>query len=1030
MYDEKLKRVIFDQFEEVLKIYEKLVYRKVGELAHAEALTTTEHLRTVPRSGLSPIAAGTTWGGEWQNLWVKGDFIVPPELDGRPLYAVSLCGGREQLFFLNGEPKGLFNRKNCEFVGGNHAAQYIGIGKSGERIALAFECYAGHFDVDTDPYNNYDYPDIAFPDFTHTYDGVMICVRDEDIFTLLFDLRELLGAALHRTDGDFVAVRAGEALVRIHDTLVLYPRDADKAAVRDGVRASLAISRAFFAGKNSRVFGKVGYIGHSHLDTAWLWTVDEGIRKCARTYSNALHLMEQYPEYLFFQSSVLHTEWMKLYYPTIFADIKRRVAEGRYEPNGGVYVECDCNITSGELMVRQFLKGQQFTRENFGYTADCFWLLDTFGYNGNIPQIMRGCETRYFYTTKIAWNELNKFPFESFIWRGINGSEVLTHFARTHGWPDADDGYAAVQSISLKNTTDLRLLAYGYGDGGGGPTCGMLESARRASHMDGMPIMEPMTISAFMHELEAQKDSLPVYRDELYLELHRGTLTQNHDVKRKNRKAEYALRNMEYFNVLSRSPRHPKSDEWLKTILKNQFHDILPGTCITEVYEVFNRELDAVLAGYADAAAQFAASLTDDSACVTLFNTLSFPRRDPAVLEMPGYARSLPSQRYTDVCGRDVLAVGGLHLCGFGSQAIELSDTPAALSSPFTYDGVTLTTPYARLTFDDNGYIASYIDLATGREVRKDGGGPLGVFLFGEDVPFLYDNWDVDRETVRNLRPVHGFKGRTLVTDGAVEIRLRSTFEIGDGTTLVQDMVCYADTPRIDFHTRVDWRSPHRLLKVGFDLNVSASRARCEIQYGAIERPTTENSSLEVAKFEVCNRNYTDVSEPGFGAAVLNDCKYGISVTDCNLRLSLHRGGNHPNVTGDRGVHEMTYSLLVHDGGFCAQSVVHPAYELNVPIVAVPGKAELVPFAAVGKENVIVESVKPAEDDSDAFVLRLYECEGTRTNATVRLSEPVDHAVLTNMLEDARETLDITDGEFTLPFGPFEIKTVKCARKS
>lgn len=1028
MYKEKLKSKNLEKLEQLLSIYEKFVYRKVGEMQHAQALCTKEHLRCVPDAGLAPIEKGTEWGGEWQNLWVRGDFTVPDSLAGQPLYAVSLCGGREQLFFLNGDPKGLFNRKNREFIGGNHAAQYLGVFQAGDSVDLAFECYAGHFDVDTDPYNNYEYPNIQKESFRHSYDGVDICTRDEEVFTLLFDLRELLGAAHHLPQDGFPAARAGNALEKIHNALVLYPRHASEAAFRAGVRAALEISRPFFSGKNSRVFGKVGYIGHSHLDTAWLWPLAEGVRKCARTYSNALHLMEQYPEYQFFQSSALHSEWMKEYYPSIFADMKRRVAEGRYEPNGGVYVECDCNVTSGELMVRQFLKGQQFTRENFGYTSDSFWLLDTFGYNANIPQIMRGCETKYFFTSKIGWNELNRFPFESFVWKGIDGSEVLTHFARTHGWPDADDGYACVRDLSLKDTTDMRLLAYGYGDGGGGPTAGMLETAARASHMDGMPIMEPMTISAFMQELETQKDDLPVYRDELYLELHRGTLTQMHNVKRKNRKAEYALRNMEYFNVLAEKPRHAQSDAWLKTLLKNQFHDILPGTCITEVYELYNEELDALLENYAQAAAQYADALTDESDAVTVFNTLSFARSDPAVLEADGFARDYPSQRFTDVCGRDKLAVGGLFLPGFGSRTLALCGTQKAAPSPFVYDGVTLQTPFAKIVFDENGYIASLIETTTGRELRKDGGAPLNVLLFGEDVPLNYDNWDVEYDTVKNLKPVCGFKGRQLITDGAVEIRLRSTFEIGDGTTLTQDMVCYADTPRIDFHTLVNWNSPHRLLKAGFDLDIAAPYARCEIQYGAIRRPTTENNSLEVAKFEVCNRNYTDVSEPAFGAAVLNDCKYGVSVTDCNLRLSLHRGGTHPDVTGDCGDHEMTYSLLPHAAAFGAGTVVQPAYMLNIPIESAKGAAELPAIASVSAPNVVVEAVKPAEDDSDAFVLRLYECEGTKTRANVAFGSQIERAVLTNMLEDEKEQIALSDNAVDLSFRPFEIKTIKLYR--
>ena len=1029
MYYENLKNRIFSKLEHALPIYQKLLYQKVGELQQPESLMTKEHLRSVPAEGFAPIEKGTSWGGEWENLWVRGSFTVPPELDGQPLYVISSCGGYEQMFFLNGAPKGLFNTKNRDFIGGRHAAQYLGVAKAEETLLLAFECYAGHFCVDTDPYDNYDYPDIPPQDYYHVYNGAEICTRNEDVFTLIFDIRELLNAAKRLPQDNFVSGRAKKALEKINEVLVLYPKNATDEEVAEGVRRALAISRPFFTGGNSRVFGRVGIIGHSHMDTAWLWPVAETVRKCARTYANALRLMEQYPSYKFIQSSALHSEWMKDYYPTIFAEMQQRVAEGRYEPNGGVYVECDCNITSGELMVRQFLKGQQFTRENFNYTADSFWLPDTFGYNANIPQIMRGSEVKYFYTTKISWNEQNKFPFESFVWKGLDGSEVLTHFNRTHCWPDVGDTSACVRELTLKDSTDLRLLAYGFGDGGGGPTPGMIETSLRSSQMEGLPEVESMTISDFMHELEAQKDDLPVYHDELYLELHRGTLTQMHNVKRKNRKAEYALRDMEYFNVLADRPRPADGDKWLKTLLKNQFHDILPGTCITPVYELYNKEMDEVLRHYAEASEDFAAGLTDGSDAVTLFNTLSFERNDPAVIEAAGYAKEFPSQRYTDVCGREVLAVGGVTLPGFGCQAIALSDAPVEKDSPFTYDGETLTTPFAKIVFDEDGYIASFIDLASGRELRKPGGAPLNALLFGEDVPLSYDNWDVERDAVEKCKPVHGFKRRTLITDGAVEIRLRSEYDIGEGTSLVQDMVCYADSPRIDFHTLVDWNSPHRLLKAGFDLDIEAARARCEIQYGSIERPTTENNSLEIAKFEVTNRNFTDVSETRFGAAVLNDCKYGITLTDCNLRLSLHRGGNHPDVTGDAGVHEMTYAFLPHTGGFSAESVVRPAYELNIPVVAVKGRAELASFAAVSAPNVIVEAVKPAEDGTDAFVLRMYECEGAKTAADVQVNVPVAKAVLTNLLEDEKEALALDGGKLSLSFRPFEIKTVKYTRK-
>ena len=1026
MYNENMNNRIFEKLSHALPIYEQLIYTPVGELQNTEALFTEEHLRAVPESGFAPIEKGTAWGGEWNNMWLKGEFTVPAAYDGLPLYALSHCGGNEQLFFLNGVPKGIYNTKNREFIGGRHAAQFLGNAKAGETLALAFECYAGHYDPNTDPYDDYFAPDPS-QTFRHSFDGVQICTRNEDIFTLIFDIRELLNAARRLPDSNFVSARAKKALRQINEVLPLFPKDAGDEAVAQGVRKALAISRPFFTGKGSRVFGRVGILGHSHMDTAWLWPVSETVRKCARTYANALHLMEQYPSYKFVQSSALHSEWMKEYYPDIFKEMQKRVAEGRYEPNGGVYVECDCNITSGELMARQFLKGQQFTRENFGYTADSFWLPDTFGYNANIPQIMRGSEVKYFYTTKIGWNELNRFPFESFVWKGLDGSEVLTHFNRTHCWPDVNDCSAATRDLQHKEMSDLRLVAYGFGDGGGGPTPGMIETSLRASNMDGMPEIESMTVSDFMKELEAQKENLPVYDDELYLELHRGTLTQMHDIKRTNRKAEYALRNMEYFNVLSGKARHAESDKYLKTLLKNQFHDILPGTSIKPVYDVYHREMDEVLRFYADTAAADAASLTDGSDKLTLFNTLSFPRSDAAEIECAGFAKDYPSQRFTDVCGREKLAVGGVKLPGFGCAVLELSDTPKAEASPFAYDGTTLETPFAVLCFDENGYIASLVDKRSGRELRKQGGAPLGVLLFGEDVPLSYDNWDIDRDVIEQLQPVCGFQGRTLVSDGAVEIRLRSVFKI-EGTTVTQDMVCYADSPRIDFHTLVDWNSPHRLLKVGFDLDISATRARSEIQFGAIERPTTANNSLELAKFEVCNRNYTDISEPRFGAALLNDCKYGITVLDCNLRLSLHRGGTHPDYTGDCGRHEMTFALLPHDGGFCAANVVQPAYMLNIPAVAVKGAADLAPLAAIAAPNVIAEALKPAEDGTDAFVLRLYECEGSKTQTEVSLNVPAQKAELTNLLEDVREALPLCGGKLSLCFRPFEIKTIKVTR--
>ena len=350
-----------------------------------------------------------------------------------------------------------------------------------------------------------------------------------------------------------------------------------------------------------------------------------------------------------------------------------------------------------------------------------------------------------------------------------------------------------------------------------------------------------------------------------------------------------------------------------------------------------------------------------------------------------------------------------------------------ATEVPFSCNGSVMETPHYTLQYDVNNFLCRIYDKDEDREVLKEAGLGNALEIF-EDKPIKYDNWDIDHDVIENLTPVYGFKGRTLVTDGPVEIRLRSVFEIENGTTVTQDLVCYADSPRVDFHTLVHWNSPHRLLKAGFDLDINASRARSEIQFGSIERPTTANTGVELAKYEVCNRNYTDVSEPGFGAAILNDCKYGITVLDCNLRLSLHRGGTHPDYTGDVGDHEMTYSLLPHVGGFRAETVVQSAYTLNVPHFTAPGKAEVLPLVRIDAPNVIAEAIKPAEDGSDAFILRLYESEGTKTTTDLTFGLNVCETTAVNLLEDELEPLAVTDNKLGLTFRPFEIKSVKCRR--
>ncbi|MGI6201907.1 MAG: alpha-mannosidase [Eubacteriales bacterium] len=1020
-----------DKIKTSARVYERFIFKKAGELKNTAKLETTEHLRTVPETGLTAFEGGFRWGGEWKNLWVVGDVTVPEEAAGKKLYAVPKTGAVEILFFIDGKPAGIFNSKN-DFFGGMHSAQLIcDNAVPGTTYKLAFECYADHFCAGTQPFERYGRRGNERTDeeFMRNYEGIDICIMDETVKDFLFDLKAVMQLAEVLPENNFMRSKARNALERMFPVFVQYPADVPEEVWREGiVKAREILAEVLSIRGSDGQRGIVGVIGHSHMDTAWLWPVSETIRKCARTYSNALSLMKQYPEYKFVQPSVLHLDWMRRYYPDIFEEIKKQTAAGRYEPNGGVWVECDCNITSGESMVRQFLHGQLYTRKYLGYEADSFWLPDTFGYNAAIPQIMKQCNVKYFYTQKIAWGDLTEFPYDTFIWRGIDGTEVLTHFNRMHCFPDVKTTVEAVNDIKRKEVFDGRLVAFGFGDGGGGPTYGMLEDHRRAAGLAGIPEQYYCTISEFMQDIEKNAVNLPVYSGELYLETHRGTLTSIHNVKRDNRKAEFALRDMEFLGVAAGKPKHERSDELLEVLLINQFHDILPGTSINEVNEQTKREMDKLIYDLKTISNEYAAELTEQcDKSVTFFNTLSFKRNDNIYIEnFEGCLEGAKVQKVTDIMGRNIAVVGGVELDAFGAKTLAVTDAACeGCESPFKFDGTTLETPHLVVKFGEGYGIESLVDKKTGREVRRPGSEPLGTFWMGEDVPQSWDNWNIDYDQKFKMKPTGKLVSREVAADGPAEFRVRQKVQLTEKTSLVQDIIFSATSPRVDFHTAVDWNEKHQLLKVGFDVDVYSQVIKNEIQFGHFDRPTTSNNEFEAAKFEVCNHKWSDLSESRFGVALLNDCKYGISCFESDMRLSLLKSGTRPDTTGDAGLHEMTYSLLPHEGAFSAETVVREAYMLNVPVFVAKGslKAGYEAPVLVSAPNVIVEAVKPAELIENAYVIRLYECERNKTVCDIKFPSRAKAVYTANMLEDLGDELPLQDGTLKTEFRPFEIKT-------
>ncbi len=1023
MVYERYNKRMYDKLEAVNKLYASRIFKKVGEPEAPMYLETKEHFRLPPEDGWKPLEKGLRWGGEWVNLWIRGRAVVPAEAAGKKLYAVSHANAREILFFVDGKPSGIFNSTG-DYIGTMHCAEKICEGPAGEVHELAFECYAWHFCAGCAPYSEYGKDEGCDAEFMRTYNGIDLCVMDEPVKDFVFDLQAVLQMAQVLPDNNFLKARARNTLEQVYGELIQSPLHCQE----DVWHASLERCREIMAdvlhhSAPERTRGYVGIIGHSHMDTAWLWPIDETVRKCARTYANALSLMDQYPDYHFIQSSSLHLDWMRRYYPDIFEGIKKRTAEGRYEPNGGVWVECDCNITSGEAMVRQFLKGQRFTRKYLNYTSDTFWLPDTFGYNAAIPQIMRESGVKYFYTQKLSFNDLNTFPYDTFIWRGSDGSEVISHFFIMQAAPNIAQVNRAIDQICHKQVFGGKLMAFGMGDGGGGPTYGMLEQAKRSSNLEGMPAVEPTTVSQFMQKIESEAVNLPVYSGELYFELHRGTLTQMHDIKRGNRKAEFALHDMEFMNVLTGLPKNEKSDELWEILLKNQFHDILPGTSITPVNVLARQEFAKVIREAAAETDAYATSLVSGDDAVTFFNPLSFD------CEGIVYLDGIPmGQPFTDVCGRERTAVDVGCIPALSAVSMDIADQPVDLSLKFVYDEDlrTLRTKFATVRFDENGFIASLIDHQTNREVRREGGAPLNCLTLVEEVPENHDNWDIDNDICFKKPERVDLVSRRVVSHGAYELRIRSEYAIGQHSRLVQDMIFSARSPRIDFHTLVDWKEKHRLLKAGFDVDVAASHARHEMQFGYTERPTTRNNCFEAVQFEVCNHKWTDLSDTRFGVAILNDCKYGISAEGSDMRLTLHRGGCRPDVTGDEGLHEMTYSLLPHAGSFSAETVVRPAYRLNNPPIVCRGRLrkEIPSLLKLSSPNVICEAIKPAEDEENAIVVRLYECERSRTSCDITLPPHITEARIVNMLEETREVLEINDHTVTVDFGPFKIITL------
>lgn len=786
-------------------------------------------------------------------------------------------------------------------------------------------------------------------------------------------------------------------------------------------------------------------IGHTHIDVAWWWTVAQTREKVVRSFATVLKLMEEYPNYKFMSSQPVLYYFLKQRYPELYEKIKQRVAEGRWETEGGMWLEADCNLTSGESLVRQFLYGKRFFREEFGQDSKILWLPDVFGYSGALPQIMKKSGVDYFMTTKLAWNQINRIPNDTFLWRGIDGSEVLTHLITTLGvgqnpkesffttyngmlHPDAImGGWERYQNKEINN--DI-LISYGYGDGGGGPTRQMLETSQRMEQgIRGIPKVRQETARTYFDQLNRRvKDNrrLETWEGEFYFEYHRGTYTSMARNKRGNRKSELAMMDLETLGVLSGDyPAQADTRLWRDVILLNQFHDILPGSSIAEVYDVTKQEyaaLEQEVSGLIQARLEALAGAGDG---VTVFNTLGFARSDVVRLGQ------LSAQALEDGAGRcypvQQTAAGAVaYLENLPAKGyVTLRRAEGQAPSPFLRrDDFHLETPYYSVTLDSKGRFASLFDKEHDRELMKPGtlGNLLRVY---EDKPIYYDNWDIDRYYTEKHYDVEDLHALAWTEDGPVQTTLELCYGFC-GCTLRQRIHFYANTRRIDFETVVDWKLHQHLLKAEFPLDIHTDEATFDVQFGNVTRKVHANTSWDKARFESCGQKWMDYSEGHYGVSLLNDCKYGHSVLEGVVALTLIKSGVEPNPNADVETHRFTYALYPHGETWKQAGTVQESYKLNQPAYVLPAgtPGKTYSYAAVDKSNVILETVKQAED-GQGTILRLYECENARTKFTLTVPPTTTQACITNLLEEPQQPLTVTNGQIPCTIHPYEILTIR-----
>lgn len=1022
-----------DRIKNLLEEMEELRYRclhEVGELFWWEDDGTIGN--RVPQGEGKSVSVGFRWTGWDRYNWLTARIEIPVELEQEEVVGLFDFGARkgtgnngdfESLLYLNGKP--------YQAMDGNHREVFLEPAINGRNLDLKFRVWSG--------LNGGGRPKEKLMEIVRAQFGVLDHPAD--------DLYYLASMALEAYD---ILEPNNEYRQWILNVLVKTFQLIDYTEPGSGMfYDSIALAYQYL---DSQMDGrgkpdvKVSLLGHTHIDVAWLWRLRHTREKAARSFSTVNRLMEKYDQYVFLQSQAQLYEYIKEDYPDIYEHIKKRVKEGRWEPSGAMWVECDCNVVSGESIIRQILTGKNFFSQEFDYESEFLWLPDVFGYSWALPQILKKSGVDTFMTTKISWNDTNRLSYDSFLWKGIDGTAVTAHFittsdpGETYYTYNGNTSAQAVKSVwdnyQNKDLNRELLISYGFGDGGGGPTRQMIKQAEAVEKIPGLPhVVEESATEYFRRLNTTMKENpmggfLPVWDGELYLEFHRGTYTSQAYNKKMNRRMEYALRNTELFSVMAFlsggvSCRKKEILKAWKIVLCQQFHDILPGSSIREVYEDSHVEYEKAKALLTEVDGEAEKALfRQEEGSFTVFNNSNW-RRTSLV--------HLPAAVGRAVKGCQAVGAGGAELPTvwkedgawilvrdmepFAFAELNFANKKAGISE--SVESRAVESPYYIVEWNGDGQISRLYDKEAGREVLAKGkcGNVLQVF---EDKPRCFDAWeleatiDLKKEEVTDIQDIR-------VENSPIGSEVHFTWKYHN-STITQTMCLYREKKRIDFKTTVDWKEHQKLMKAAFPFDIRAVDARFDIQEGNIRRPITRNTTWEAAKFEVVAHKWVDLWETGYGVALLNDCKYGHDIKEDTLRLTLLKSAIDPDYCADNEVHEFTYSLLPHAKEWYHADIEQEAFDLNNILEVKVGRSVMEgSLFSFNKDHVAVDAVKMAENGEEV-ILRFHEFHGARGKVVIETGFPVKEWCVGSLMEKP-EGAFVSD-PVEVDVKPYEIVTV------